>query len=39
MEALQALENDADKELQDAINQTIGKIRKVQGGLMPTAKV
>jgi hypothetical protein len=39
VEALQALEGDVDGELQDAINQTIGKIRKVQGGLIPTATV
>lgn len=39
VEALQALEGDADGELQDAINQTIGKIRKVQGGLIPTVTV
>ena len=39
VEALQALEGDADGELQDAINQTIGKIRKVQGGLISTAAI
>ena len=39
VEALQTLESNADEELQDAINQTISKIHKVQGGHIRTATV
>lgn len=39
VEALQALEVDADGELQSAINQTIGKIHEVQGEHIPAMTV
>ena len=39
VEALQALEIDVEGELQYAINKTIEKIRKVQGGLISSAAV
>lgn len=39
VKALQALEDDADGELQYAINKTIEKIRKVQGGRRSSAAV
>lgn len=39
LDALQALERDADEELRDAINQTVGKIHRAKGGHIPVATV